>query len=468
MDKKQALEKLRDRFGDRLVETGAARAAHGRDEGGYDGPAPDAVFYAENAHEVADAVKICARHRLPVIPFGAGTSLEGHVTAPKGGLSIDLSRMNRILALHAADLDVRVEAGVTRQQLNAWLHDQGLFFPVDPGAECTLGGMVATRASGTNAVRYGTMREQVLTLEVVTATGEIIETGTRARKSAAGYDLTHLFVGSEGTLGIVTEMTLKLYGLPEKLMAGVCRFPSLSAAIQTVITTIQSGLPVARIELLDELSVRAVNRHSGMAHVEAPTLFLEFHGSPKAVDEQVESFHAIASEYGGSAPEFASKQEDINRLWHARHQLYYATRAMAGGKHVCTTDVCVPISRLGDCILETRADFDAAGIFGTMVGHVGDGNFHTIIAADPHDPVEMQRAEDLKEKMAHRAIEMGGTVTGEHGIGSGKRKFLEAERGASLALMRQVKAALDPFGIMNPGKVVMTDDRDDQPCSGRH
>ncbi|MCJ9428496.1 FAD-binding oxidoreductase [Kordiimonas marina] len=468
MNKDMALKELSERFGDRLSVKAADRDAHGRDEGGHDGPSPDAVFRPENTREVADAVKICARYRLPVIPFGAGTSLEGHITAPYGGLSIDMSGMNRILAVHSEDLDVRVEAGVTRKQLNAFLHDKGLFFPVDPGADATLGGMVSTRASGTNAVRYGTMREQVLSLEVVTPMGEIIETGTRARKSAAGYDLNHLFVGAEGTLGIVTEMTVKVYGIPEKLAAGICRFPSLSAAIETVIDTIQIGLPVARIELLDELSIRAVNKHSSMDNPEQPTLFVEFHGSPGAVEEQIELFRELADDRGGSAIDFAHKQEDINRLWHARHQLYYATRALAAGKNTITTDVCVPISRLGDCMLATRADFTASGLFATMLGHVGDGNFHTIIAADPDNPEEMALADQMNENIVRRAIEMGGTCTGEHGIGTGKRTFLEWERGHALMPMRQIKAAFDPFGIMNPGKVFALTDADDALCSGKH
>ena len=454
-----AISDLQQHFGQRLSVTQALCDAHGTDEGGFGPMAPDAVLFAQNTDDVAAAVKICARHRMPVIPFGAGTSLEGHICAPFGGLSIDLSRMNRVLAVNAADQDVRVEAGVTRQALNAHLRDQGLFFPVDPGSECTLGGMAATRASGTNAVRYGTMREQILSLKVVTATGDVIETGTRARKSAAGLDLTHLMVGSEGTLGIITELSLRVYGIPEKLMAGVCQFPSLGAAIETVAATIQCGLPVARIELLDALSIRAVNQHSGLGHTEAPTLFLEFHGSTASVDDQVAAFAEIANEFGGSGIAFAEAQEDINRLWHARHQLYYATRAMGAdksgaGKNVMTTDVCVPISRLGDCMLETRADLDASPVIATMLGHVGDGNFHTIMLADPDDAAEMAAMTALHENMVRRAIAMGGTCTGEHGIGLGKRQFLSWEKGPAMALMRQIKAALDPDGIMNPGKML--------------
>ncbi len=454
MNKDLAISELTARFGGKLNLTPADREQHGADESSHAVMMPDAVLYAATTEEVADAVRICARHRMPVIPFGAGTSLEGHITAPHGGLTIDLSLMNRVLAVNDADLDVRVQAGVTRQALNAHLRDKGLFFPVDPGADCTLGGMVGTRASGTNAVRYGTMREQVLSLEVVTATGEVIETGNRARKSAAGYDLTHLFTGSEGTLGVVTEMSLRVYGRPEKLMAGVCRFPSNEAAIDTVITTIQMGIPVARIELLDELSIRAVNKYSGLTHQEAPTLFLEFHGGSAAVDAEIKTFSEIATEMGGSDIEFAEKQEDINKLWHARHQLYYATRAMEPGKHVMTTDVCVPISRLGDCMHETRRDMDESPIVGSMLGHVGDGNFHTILLADPNNLGEMRALEELHDRMVTRAIEMGGTCTGEHGIGLGKMKYLEKEKGPALHLMRQIKAALDPIGIMNPGKLL--------------
>lgn len=454
MNKDLAIRELTERFGTKLSVSAADREQHGQDESSHAVRLPDAVLYPTTTQEVADAVQICARNRMPIIPFGAGTSLEGHITAPHGGVSIDLSMMNRILAVHEADMDVRVQPGVTRQMLNTHLRDKGLFFPVDPGAECTLGGMVATRASGTNAVRYGTMREQVLSLKVVTATGEIIETGNRARKSAAGYDLTHLFVGSEGTLGIVTEMSLRVYGRPEKLMAGVCHFPSLQAAIDTVIATIQMGLPVARIELLDELSIRAVNSYSGLKHREAPTLFLEFHGATEAVDAEVHTFSTMAAEAGGSEIQFADHQEDINKLWHARHQLYYATRAMAPGKHIMTTDVCVPISRLGDCMLATRRDMDESPITGTMLGHVGDGNFHTILLADPNSLGEMRALEELHDRMVTRAIEMGGTCTGEHGIGIGKQKYLEMEKGPAVHLMRQIKAALDPIGIMNPGKLL--------------
>ncbi|WP_262691892.1 FAD-binding oxidoreductase [Kordiimonas aestuarii] len=449
-----AISILKNRFGEQLSTRMADREGHGKDEGGHAPMLPDAVLRASTKNEVADAVRLCARYRMPVIPFGAGTSLEGHICAVHGGLSIDLSGMNRILALNETDQDVRVEAGVTRQTLNTHLRDKGLFFPVDPGSECTLGGMAATRASGTNAVRYGTMREQVLSLEVVTADGELIETGSRARKSAAGLDLTHLYIGSEGTLGIITELSLKLHGIPEKLAAGVCRFPNLGAATDTVMATIQMGIPVSRIELLDELSIRAVNQHAGTSHLEAPTLFLEFGGTAAGVDEQIATFTDLALACGGSHIAFADNQEDINRMWHARHQLYYATRAMAPGKQVVTTDVCVPISRLGDCMAETRADFEKSPVMATMLGHVGDGNFHTIMLADPESATEISAMEWLNERMVRRAIDMGGTCTGEHGIGLGKRTFLAWEKGPALTLMRQVKTALDPHGIMNPGKML--------------
>jgi D-lactate dehydrogenase (cytochrome) len=458
-----AINSLSSLFGHRLSTAAAERETHGRDESSHALMMPDAVLFAESTEDVVQAVKVCAAHRMPVIPFGAGTSLEGHVSAPKGGLSIDLSAMNRVLAINDADLDVRVEAGVTRKGLNETLRDKGLFFPVDPGADCTLGGMVATRASGTNAVRYGTMREQLLSLKVVTATGEVMETGTRARKSAAGYDLTHLFCGSEGTLGVVTEMSLRVYGIPERIAAGVCLFPDIGDAVGTVIATIQTGLQMARIELLDTLSVRAVNAYSSLDQPEQPMLFLEFHGSDAAVAADVESFTAIAQEFGGSDIRFAEHQEDINRLWQARHNLYYASRALRPGHHALTTDVCVPISRLADCMLETRKDIDDSPVVGTMLGHVGDGNFHTILLADPDRPDEMAALGALSHRMAHRAIGMGGTCTGEHGIGLGKMDYLLAERGAGVGLMHRLKAALDPAGIMNPGKIFM----DGEPAGGR-
>lgn len=449
-----ALKALHHEFGTKISLSEAIRSQHGHDESSHTGKMPDAVLFAETTEDIANAVHICNEHSLPVIAYGAGTSLEGHIIPVRGGLTIDLSRMDKVLAVNASDMDVRVEAGILRSSLNAYLRDQGLFFPIDPGADCTLGGMVGTRASGTNAVKYGTMREQLLSLKVVTPSGEIIETGTRSRKSAAGYDLTHMFCGSEGTLGIVTEISLKVHGIPEKVAAGVCRFPDLSSAVNTVIAVIQMGIPVSRIELLDALSIKAVNAYSKTTYPEAITLFLEFSGATAAVEEQLESFGELASSEGGKHIEFAETQEEINALWHARHQLYYATCALDPGKYAVTTDVCVPISRLADCILETRQDIDASGLLGTILGHVGDGNFHTIILADPDSTDEMEKAESLNERMVKRAIEMGGTCTGEHGIGSGKREFLLWERGAeAIAMMKAIKNALDPKGIMNPGKV---------------
>jgi len=446
------LSELARIFGAKFSAAAAMCESHGQDEGNHRPAPPDAVLFAESTEDVAAAVRLCAAHKMPVIAYGAGTSLEGQVTAPKGGLSIDLSKMNRVLAVNSSDMDARVEAGITRIALNRHLRDQGLFMPVDPGADATIGGMIATRASGTNAVKYGTIREQLLSLKVVTATGEIIETGTRAKKSAAGYDLTHLFTGSEGTLGIITEVSLKLHGIPEQVSAGVCRFPNLEAAINTVISVIQIGMDISRIELLDALSIKAVNAYSKTNYSEGVTLFLEFTGSKSTVGEQVTSFSELAREVGGTEIEFAANSEEINRLWHARHQLYYATKALDPEKSCITTDVCVPISRLADCMLQTRRDLDASGLAASMLGHVGDGNFHTLVLYDPHGD-DVQKVESLSACMAQRAIDMGGTCTGEHGIGIGKQDYLEWERGASVKLMQQVKNALDPLGIMNPGKI---------------
>lgn len=452
----EAISALRDLFGKQLSTKTADRDAHGQDESSHTPAPPDAVLYAKSTDDVVRAVKICAAYKMPIIPFGAGTSLEGHVLAVRGGLSIHMTHMDKVLAVHEADLDVRIEAGITRKALNDHLRSYGLFCPVDPGADCTLGGMVATRASGTNAVRYGTIREQVLSLKVVTASGDIVETGTRARKSSTGYDLTHLFIGSEGTLGIVTEISLRVHGIPEKTAAATCTFPSLTAAIDTVITTIQMGIPISRIELLDTMSVEAINAYAKLDLPVAPTLFLEFAGGPAAVEEQIASFKDIADEYDGNALKFAKTQETINTLWHARHQLYYATKALAPGKHVITTDVCVPISALAACMEATRADIDASPVEATMLGHVGDGNFHSIILADPNNSLEMDAADALNQRMVQRAIDMGGTATGEHGIGVGKQVFLAWEKADAIPLMRKVKTALDPDGIMNPGKIFET------------
>ncbi|WP_262694274.1 FAD-binding oxidoreductase [Kordiimonas aquimaris] len=448
-----AINALRAYFGERIITSDAARQAHGQDESSHAPRLPDAVLYPHTTEAVAQAVKICAAHDMPVIPFGAGTSLEGHVLAVKGGLSIDMTEMNQVLSVNSADLDVRVQTGITRKALNDYIRSDGVFMPVDPGANCTIGGMISTRASGTNAVRYGTMREQVLSLQVVTAAGDIVETGTRARKSAAGYDLTHMFIGAEGTLGIVTEASLKVYGIPETISAGICSFRSVKDAVDTAITSIQMGLPISRIELMDTFSMKAVNAYSKLGYAEQPTLFLEFTGAKVSVSEQIASFRDIAGEFGGSDITFASAQEDINKLWHARHQLYYATKAMAPGKHVVTTDACVPISNLAACMEETRIDLEEAGVTATMLGHVGDGNFHSIILVDPENPIDMQLADDLNARMMRRAINMDGTATGEHGIGIGKQKFLEWEKADTLPLMRSIKTALDPKGIMNPGKI---------------
>jgi D-lactate dehydrogenase (cytochrome) len=412
------------------------------------------VIFAETTEEVAAAVTICAAYGIPVIPYGTGTSLEGHVAALEGGVTIDLSRMNNIVRVSPEDLDCTVQAGVTRKQLNEYLRDTGLFFPIDPGADASLGGMAATRASGTNAVRYGTMRENVLGLTVVLSDGRTIKTGGRARKSSAGYDLTRLFVGSEGTLGIMTEVTLKLYGIPEAISAAVCTFSSLEGAVDTVIQTIQSSIPMARIELLDDAQMDAINRYSKLDYPVAPTLFFEFHGTEASVKEQAEQVRAIAEEQGGGGFQWATTQEDRTRLWNARHMAYYAALALRPGARGLTSDVCVPISELARCITETKDDLAKSSLQGTLVGHVGDGNFHMLYLIDPENPAELAEAEALHERLVHRAIACGGTCTGEHGIGYGKIPFLQAEHGAAVSVMRQLKRALDPSNILNPGKIV--------------
>ncbi len=445
---------LRELLGDRLSTSAAVREQHGRAEAYHPSVPPEAVAFVESTAEVAEIVKLCAAHRCPVIAFGTGTSLEGHVAALRGGLSIDLSRMNAVLEVNSDDLDCRVQAGVTRKQLNDYLRDTGLFFPIDPGADASLGGMAATRASGTNAVRYGTMRELVLGLTVVLADGRVVRTGGRARKSSAGYDLTRLLVGSEGTLGVITEVQLRLFGIPEAISAAVCSFPSLEGAVNSVILTIQMGIPVARIELLDEIQMDAINRYSGLDYPVQPTLFFEFHGSTRGVEEHAETVGGICAELGGSDFRWATRQEDRTRLWQARHDAYYACLALRPGAQGWATDVCVPISRLAECLLETRRDVDAAGLLAPIVGHVGDGNFHLVFVLDPEDKEEWDRAETVNKRMVERALAMGGTCTGEHGIGYGKIKYLDAEHGEAVAVMRQVKSALDPDNIMNPGKIV--------------
>jgi D-lactate dehydrogenase (cytochrome) len=445
---------LRDLLGERLSTSAAICAQHGRDESYHPAHAPDAVAFARSTEEVAAIVSLCARYGAPVIPFGTGTSLEGHVAAVKGGVSIDLSQMNRILRVSPEDLDVTVEAGVTRKQLNEHLRDTGLFFPIDPGADASLGGMAATRASGTNAVRYGTMRENVLSLSVVLADGRIVHTARRARKSSAGYDLTRLFVGSEGTLGVITGLTLRLYGIPEAIAAAVCAFPTLEDAVNTVILTIQSGIPVARIELLDEAQMAAINKYSKLDHKVAPTLFFEFHGSPAGVAEQSGAVKGIAADFGGDDFRWTTTPEERSKLWQARHDAYYAALALRPGSKGWATDVCVPISRLAQCIGETKEDLARSSIPSALVGHVGDGNFHLVFMIDPNRPDEIAEASRLNERMIHRALAMDGTCTGEHGVGYGKMDFLVAEHGEALSVMRMLKKALDPQNIMNPGKIV--------------
>ena len=449
-----AIAALADRLGTRVATGAALREQHGRDEAHLPPALPDAVVFPETTADVATIVGICAEHRCPITPWGVGTSLEGQAIPRHGGVSIDLSRMDRVLAVHAEDLDAVVQPGVTRTALNAALKDTGLFFAVDPGADATLGGMAATRASGTNAVRYGTMRETVLALEVVLADGRVIRTGTRARKSASGYDLTRLFVGSEGTLGIITELTVRLFGQPEAVSAAVCAFPTIAGAVATTIETIQIGLPVARIELLDEVQVRAVNAHAGLAMAERPTLFLEFHGTEAGVAEQAARFGEIAREHGATGFDWATRAEDRTRLWTARHNAYYAARALRPGARGWVTDACVPISRLAECIAETKADLAASPLPAPLVGHVGDGNFHLAILLDPDDPAERAEAERLSHRIAERALRLGGTVSGEHGIGFGKRGYMAAEHGEAWDVMGEIKRALDPHTLLNPGKLV--------------
>ncbi|HEV8313922.1 MAG TPA: FAD-linked oxidase C-terminal domain-containing protein [Burkholderiaceae bacterium] len=448
------VEALRQRFGERCSTAQAVRVQHGRDESPFDVRPPDLVVFCESTDEVAAVVRLASEHAVPVIPYGAGSSLEGHLLAVQGGISIDLSRMKRVLRVNAEDLTVSVEAGVTRMQLNEEIRHTGLFFPIDPGADASLGGMSATRASGTNAVRYGTMRENVLGLTVVTASGEVIHTGTRARKSSAGYDLTRLFVGSEGTLGVMTEITLRLYPQPEALSAAVCHFPSIAAAVATTIQIIQMGVPIARCELLDANAVRAVNRHDKLSLRESPMLLMEFHGSSASVKEQAEIVQEIAREQGGEDFEWATTPEERTRLWTARHHAYFAGLQMKPGSRTVTTDTCVPISRLADCLLDTVAEVEATGLPYYIVGHVGDGNFHVAYLIDPHKPEERDTAERLNQQLVQRALRLEGTCTGEHGIGLHKMGFLVDEAGAgAVEMMRTLKRALDPKNILNPGKI---------------
>jgi D-lactate dehydrogenase (cytochrome) len=446
---------LAAKFGNRLVTSQAVRAQHANTATWVANQPPNAVVFPQDTADVRDIVRLCAAHRVPVIPFGAGTSLEGQVNAPRGGVSLDFRDMNRVLAVHAEDLDCVVEPGVTRKQLNEYMRDQGVFFPIDPGADASLGGMAATRCSGTNAVRYGTMKDNVLALKVVLANGEIMTTARRAKKSAAGYDLTRLMVGSEGTLGVITELTLRLSGIPEAIASGVCPFPSVEAACNAAILTIQSGIPVARIELLDALQVRGTNLYSKLDLPEVPMLFVEFHGTDAGVAEQSQRFGDIARELGGGPFDWAVRAEDRTRLWQARHDAYWAARALRPGAQAVASDVCVPISRLAECVIETQRDIDASRLVAPILGHVGDGNFHLSLMVDLDDADEMARAKGLLERLIERALAMDGTCTGEHGVGQGKMKYLLAEHGeAALDVMRSIKRALDPLDIMNPGKIV--------------
>ncbi|WP_225028275.1 FAD-binding oxidoreductase [Xinfangfangia pollutisoli] len=448
-----ALAELEPLFGTRLSRAVALREQHARDMSWHVAPLPDAVVFVQSTAEVQAVMRICHRHAVPVIAFGAGSSLEGHIHAPKGGISLDLSGMNRILQLNAEDLDVTVEAGVTREALNAHLRDTGLFFPIDPGANATLGGMAATRASGTNAVRYGTMATNVLALEVVLPDGRLIRTGTRARKSAAGYDLTHLFVGSEGTLGVITAVTLRLYGIPETISAAVCAFDSLEGAVQTTILAIQIGIPMARIELLDEVQIAAVNQDSGLGLPEAATLFLEFHGSPEGVAEQVRLFGELAEANGGQGFRWATATEERTALWKARHHALFAAKGLRPGCEVFISDVCVPISAMAGAIVEVQRDIRDNGLTAPILGHVGDGNFHVLFLMDPADADEIARIKAVNGRMIDRALAVGGTCTGEHGVGVGKKAYLRKEQGEAVDLMAAIKAAIDPSGIMNPGKI---------------
>jgi D-lactate dehydrogenase (cytochrome) len=450
-----ALAALAQRLGERVSVAPAVRSQHANTTTWVANQPPDAVAFPSSAEEVQAIVRICAAYGLPVIPFGVGTSLEGQVNAPFGGVSIDFRDMNRVVAVHPEDLDCVVEPGVTRKLLNAFLRDYGVFFPLDPGADASIGGMAATRASGTNAVRYGTMKDNVLAFKAVLANGEMITTSRRARKSAAGYDLTRLLVGSEGTLAVITEITLKLHGIPEAIAGGVCPFPSVQAACEAAIATIQSGIPVARIELLDTLQVKAVNAYSKLTLPERPMLFLEFHGSPAGVEEQSERFGELAADLGGGPFEWATKAEDRTRLWQARHDAYWAALALRPGAKAIASDVCVPISHLAECVIATQADIAASRLVAPIVGHVGDGNFHLSILVDMTDADELRRTEELLERLVERALAMEGTCTGEHGVGQGKMKYLKAEHGdAALSTMRAIKTALDPQNIMNPGKIV--------------
>jgi len=448
-----AFAALAQMLGERASRAAPVLAAHGASESYHAPHAPDIVVFPQSTEEVVAVVQICAAHGVPIVPYGAGTSLEGNASAVRGGVCIDLAQMARLIALNAEDLDCRVEPGITRKRLNAALHETGLFFPIDPGADASIGGMASTRGSGTMAVRYGTMRDNVLALEVVTADGRVIRTSRRARKSAAGYDLTRLFVGAEGTLGVITEITLRLHPVPEAMSAVVCPFGAFDGAVTTAIAVTQAGIPVARMELLDEVMIRGVNRYAKLGIMEAPTLFLEFHGSAAAVAEQAGAVEEIAGEHGALGYESATRTEDRNRLWTARDNTLYAGTGLRPGSKALITDVCVPVSRLAECLIATKHDIEQSGLIAPIVGHVGDGNFHALILVDPNLPDEIARARALHERMVLRALALDGTSTGEHGIGTGKIEFLERELGGAVDLMRSIKRALDPAGIMNPGKI---------------
>jgi D-lactate dehydrogenase (cytochrome) len=455
--KRDWLDDLAAVVGERVSTAPAVREQHGTDEGYHAPVPPEAVVFAESTEEVQAVVRICARHGKPLVPFGVGTSLEGHVAALSGGVSLDLSRMNQVLEVNAEDLDCKVQAGVTRKQLNQHIRDTGLFFPIDPGADASLGGMAATGASGTNAVRYGTMRENVIGLTVVLADGAVIETGGRARKSSAGYDLTRLMVGSEGTLGIITEVRLRLHGIPEAVSSAVCSFPDMDGAVNTAMLVIQSGIPVARMELLDEVQMDACNRYSGLDYAVRPTIFFEFHGTDAWVAEQAERTGELARECGGDDFQWATDPETRGKLWQARHDAFYADVALRPGCKGWPTDVAVPISRLAECILATKQDIAELDILAPLVGHVGDGNFHLALVLDTGNAEEMRRAEELNDRVVKRALDMGGTCTGEHGIGYGKMHLLEMEHPDLLPAMRAIKRALDPQNLLNPGKIISLD-----------
>ena len=444
---------LKQAFGERFQTGQSFREQHAHTTTYLPGQLPDGVVFVETSDDVKTVVKVCGEHRVPMIPFGVGSSLEGQVNAPSGGISIDFSRMNKVLRISPEDLDVTVEPGMTREELNRELRDTGLFFPIDPGANATIGGMASTRASGTNAVRYGTMKDNVLALTVVTADGEEIRTARRARKSSAGYDLTRLFVGSEGTLGVITSVTLKLQGIPEKIGGGVCAFPSVEAACDAVIMTIQMGIPVARIELLDDVQIRACNAYSGLSYAEKPTLFLEFHGTEETVRIQSEQFAEIASDCGGDEFHWTANAEERTKLWNARHNAYWAGRALDPSLNGLSTDVCVPISRLAECVAETQADIRDAGLLAPIVGHAGDGNFHVLVLFDDKDPASVANVEAFTGRLSRRALAMDGTCTGEHGVGQGKMSYLDEELGGAVELMRSIKKGFDPQNLFNPGKI---------------